>query len=203
MKFQMTLLMAAVLALPMATSAQGNSVEQEQNMTAAGDAFAAIGSFVGDVRFSEEDVKNVLELWPEFEDLGDEVTSRLSRDVDSAADIKAALEEPAYVAWVEKHELDRENWLRRALRIQLLLAKDDFDAQGAEQRAQMQQQLKEMEKMRAQVGEATYQKMMQTMKSSMAMMDSMTETMASLPPASDDERALLDKYRKQLKRVVD
>jgi len=202
MKSLVAYLLSAALLLPSLSVAQDRAQSMQESMDKAEGTLSAMTEFVGDVRFDEADVKHVIELWPEFEELGEKISDEIGEDEDSAPDFTAVLSEPGYKAWVKKHGLDGKGWLQRALRIQLLTAKGQYDAGDIPSNDQMDEQMKQLEKMRSQLGEKAYEQMVKTMKVASSAMSSMNESMNSLPQANEKEQALLDKYSEQLKDVM-
>jgi len=198
MKVWMCCVIAAICAAPV--WAQGGEVADEQEKLVAWTK--AIAEFVGKERFSEADLKSFLEHYDSFNEFGDdEDEDQYFKDGKYRIDLM--LEDEDYVKWAEARGLDRTKWLKKALRITAVVMKRQSAGQFDQYLKMVEQQLADLEKQRAELGDEMYNQMKQAFEAGAAVTRKMQEAFRQLPDASDEEAKLLEKYKKEMSRIME
>lgn len=177
----------------------GESVEESNREFM--ESMAAMAEFVKDVNFNEEDVQSVIENWRDFAAVGEELDDGgvvEGADEEETIDFEGFLAYPAYRSWAKSRGLDPDMWMKKFMRIQVMLMKVSAAGgmdKGAEQ---IRQQLAELEAQRAQLGEDVYRQMKAAMEAGAATMSSVGTAYSNMPDPTSSEKKLLEKYRDQL-----
>jgi hypothetical protein len=157
--------------------------------------------FVGGVTFNENDVLSFIRHWEELNELDQE------EDDGELLDFEAILNHPEYRAWASDRGLDPEDWMRKSVRITLVLTGEQIQKEVAQAKAQVNselpEQLKMLESQRAQLGEEAYQQMKQAVESSAAMVNSFQNLAADWPKPTASEKVVLDKHRAELLALIE
>lgn len=186
----------AWLALLLALSCLNAQARPESDSAAQeiDNMFTAANDFVGDVRFSGEDIESLMEHWVEFNAIGESHGD----DDEGTVDFDGILSDSTYLDWAESKGLDAEDWLRKAVRITMVLFREQI-VNGAETfPAQMQQQMDFIEQQREQLGEEMYQQMKQAMEDAARYTRQLRESAERLPQATAAEAGALEPYRDAL-----
>jgi hypothetical protein len=188
-----------VLGFSSVVSAQSEDEAIAEEMQELNKLVTEVQEIAGNVRFDEADVESLIRLWPEF----DELSQMADNDDDEdSIDFKAMLADPAYRQWAASHDLDAEDWMRKTVRIMMILYREQMLQSVALAPQQIQKQMEMIEQQRAQIGEEIYQQMKQTMESSAAMSKYMEEAVRKMPEATAAEDAVLDKHRDELMMLM-
>ena len=193
---------AVVLVAGMACSGALASSEQEDWEEAGRsvtEIMAATKSFIKEARFNEADVKSVIELWPDFDQMADQEED----DSETVIDFESIVDDLEYRRWAASHGLDPEDWLRKTMRITMLLYRDQMQQGMAMAPEQLEQQMAFVERQRDRMSEEMYRQMKEAMVAAAESTRQMREGIMSLPEPTSSERALLDKYRAQLSELMD
>ena len=164
-----------------------------------------ISDFTRDVTFDERDVRNVIDFWPELDQL--EVMQE-EEDVDTESpaefsrDVREILADGEYLSWARGNGLDPESFLKKSMRISSVFMQQQFEGQQAMMDSQRASYEKMVEQSCAQVDADTCAQMRAAMKQSLAMSDAMVKGMESLPKPTAAEAALLEKYGAELEAVM-
>ena len=153
----------------------------------------SLAAFVKDVRFNDEDVQSLIDLYHDFTILGGE-----DDEQGEFTDFSTVLNDKEYQAFVELNGLNSEMWLKKTMRILAVMMRTEMAENSSEETFDMQAQLSELEEMRAEIGEEAYQQAKQALAAGAAAMDGMEEAYRNLPEPSDAEKVVLAKYRDQL-----
>jgi hypothetical protein len=195
------LLLSLLLFTAGAAAAQTREETVEDSNRRFVESMKAMADFVKDVRFDEGDIKATIAHWEEVSVLGEEDAPEGTYDEDEdyeVTDFKGILADPAYRSWAKSKGFDADQWLKKFMRIQMMLMKDAIASSASEGRAQMEAQLAEIEAQRAQIGEELYQQMMEAMQLGAATMSSIGAAYEDIPEPTASEKTLLDRYRDQL-----
>lgn len=196
-----TLLVGILIsAAPVATNGQDPYAGMEQSQQEVDQMFAALGEYVGDVRFDEDDVRSLIEHWDEWDQFGAQSGEDPDEDV---IDFNAILLDSTYREWTAARGLDADDWLRKTLRITMTLYRDQMMMAAQAMPAQMAQQMQMLEQNRAQMGEELYQQMKQGMEAAGQYGSAVVDSARHLPEPTPTERALLEKYSDQLAMIMD
>ena len=201
MKFGKVIVVSlAALFLAMGSAvAQNYDEDFEQSSLEFKESMEAMGDFVKDVTFDEGDIKNMIAYWEEISTLGDEDESEMAfEEEEEVIDFQELLAYPEYRSWAKSKGFDPDKWLKKFMRIQVMMMKDSVSAGAAEGRAQMEAQLAEFEAQRAQMGEEVYQQMKQAMEAGAAALDDVGSAYKNLPEPTASEKALIERYRDQI-----
>jgi hypothetical protein len=192
------LMLLAVVAAPI--FAQTASVDVEAEMAAAQLEFAkwmaSTRAFVAGTIFNDDDIRSVIELWPEFAAIGEE------EDEEEMVDYKEVLDDPVYKEFIAAHGLAGESWLKKSTRILFLVMKEQMATNLAAAEAQMPAQLQMIEEQKAQLGDDAYQTIKRAYEASVSMMKAQREAWASMPEPTASERALLETYQDDLAALM-
>ncbi len=163
-----------------------------------------ISDFTRGVTFDEGDVRNVIDYWPELDEL--EVMQEEDEDTESptefARDVRKILADGEYVSWARGNGLDPESFLKKSMRISTVFMQQQFEGQRAMIDSQRASYEKMVEQSCAQVDADTCAQMRAAMKQSLAMSDAMVKGMEGLPKPTAAEAALLEKYGAELEAVM-
>ena len=88
---------------------------------------SSASQLVNEVRFNETDVKAMIAYWDEMKALGGEEEQTDEEDVDTFASFEGLFDSPTYQSWAKSKGLDPAVWMKKFLRIQLMLMKDAID----------------------------------------------------------------------------
>lgn len=175
------------------------SAQYEEEAKAKLEAMAAeINEFVGDVRFDESDIQNLIELWDEFNEIGE----AYEEEDDETIDFSELLADPDYRALASSYGLDPDAWLRKATRIMMVMYRDAILEGAAAMPLQMGAQLEMLEQQREQYGEEVYQQMKEAMENSAELTNAMVEAAKKYPKATAAEAKLLEVYKDQLTALM-
>lgn len=189
-----------ILAMGIAM-AQNYEEDIEQSSAQVRESMEAMGNFVKDVTFDENDIQNMLTYWEEINSLGDEGKSEVvygGEEEEEMIDFEELLAYPEYRSWAESKSFDPDTWLKKFMRIQVMMMKDSVAAGSFEGKAQMEAQLAEIESQRAQMGEEVYQQVKQAMEAGAAALDDVGSAYKNLPEPTASEQALIERYREQI-----
>jgi len=196
-----TILAVVLVALaPVALHAQDEIAVMQEAQEELDQMFAGVGAFVGDVRFNEGDVRSLIDLWEEWNELGDE---QEDDEDDAVIDFESILRDSAYQHWAASHSLDADDWMRKTMRISMALYREKMLAAAEVMPAQMEEQLEMIEQQREQLGEELYQQMKEGMEATAEYGKAITDSARHLPEPTAAEQALLDLYRDELAMVID
>ena len=182
-------------AVPVVATAQS---EEKQAVAEMESMVTEVNQFVGDVRFDEADIESLIELWDEF----DEVGQAYDDDEDEIFDYSEILADAEYRRWASSHGLDADEWMRKTVRITMVLYREMVLESAATMPHQMQQQMKMIEGQREQFGEEAYQQMKEAMEASTLYMNAVVESAKDLPQATPAEAKALEAYRDELTTLM-
>ena len=193
-------LLAVVLiaAAPMAVFAQDAEQATKEALDKLDQMSAEVNRFVGEVRFSESDVKSLIDLWEEYSEIGED-----EYDPEEDIDFESMLNDDVYVHWAESHGLDADEWARKTVRITMMLYREQMLEAAKEMPEQMAQQMAMIEEQREQLGEEMYQQIKQGMEESAQYSKAIAENARSLPQPTAAEQAILDEYRAELMMLME
>ena len=157
-----------------------------------------VNSFVGDVRFTESDVKSLIDLWEEYSEFGED-----EYESEEDIDFESMLDDDRYLQWAESHGLDADDWARKTVRITMMIYRDQMLEAGKLMPEQMAQQMAMIEEQREQLGEEMYQQIKQGMEESARYGKAIAENARSLPEPTAAEQAILDTYRSELMMLME
>jgi len=203
MKFGKVIIISlAALFLAVGPAAAQNYEESiEQSSLEFKESMEAMGDFVKDVTFDEKDIKDMIAYWEEISTLGDEGENEMvpeGEEEEEMIDFQELLTYPEYRSWAKSKGFDPDKWLKKFMRIQVMMMKDSVSAGASEGRAQMEAQLAEFEAQRAQMGEEVYQQMKQAMEAGAAALDDVGSAYQNFPDPTSSEKALIERYREQI-----
>lgn len=184
--------------MPLSTQAQDVYAEMEQSEKDVDQMFMAAGKFIDDVRFNEADVTNLISLWDEWNEIGNSQYD----DDEEFVDFESVLQDSEYLQWAASHDLDAQDWLRKTVRISMLLYREQMLAAAEVVPAQFQEQLDMIEQQRHQLGEELYQQMKQGLEATAQYSANITDSAHHLPEPTAAEQALLDQYRDDLMMIM-
>ena len=179
-----------------ASPALGQSTQDEigQSSRQFEERTKSLSEFVKDVRFNEEDVQSLISQWDDFNAIGEEKDG----DEGEFVDFDSILNDSDYRSWAISKGLNSETWLKKTMRIMAMIMRTQIKASKSEGQFDMKAQLAELEEIRAQMGEETYQQMKKVMEASAAAMQGVDNSYKYLPVPTDSEKILLVKYNNQL-----
>jgi len=196
-----TVLLSLLLLTAGAAAAQTHEESVEDSNRKFKESMEAMADFVKDVSFDESDIKAMISNWEEVNTLGGDGETEgagYDEEEDEMINFDKILADPAYRSWAKSKGFDPDKWMKKFMRIQMMLMKDAIADTASEGNAQMKAQLAEIEAQRAQIGEELYQQMMEAMQLGASTMSSIGTAYEGLPEPTPSEKALLDKYRDQL-----
>jgi hypothetical protein len=196
----------AALFLVMGTAVAGTvesdvdfDIDAEQSDAEFKESMKAMADFVRDVTFDEDDIKNIIAYWDDIQSFGEEEEeTAYEDDEEETADYSELLAHPEYRSWAKSKGFDPDKWLKKFLRIQVMMMKVEMAAAASEGREQMKVQLAELEARRAQIGEEAYQQMKQAMEAGAAALDNVGDAYRDFPEPTSSEKALIERYREQI-----
>jgi hypothetical protein len=193
-------LLSLLLLTAGAAAAQTHEESVEESNRQFRESMKAMSDFVKDVSFDEGDIKALIAHWDEVNTIGGEGAGDGAHDEedDEMIDFGGILADPAYRSWAKSKGFDPDRWLKKFMRIQMMLMKDSITSTASEGSAQLKAQLVEIEAQRAQIGEEMYQQIVQAIQLGATTMSNIDTAYDSLPEPTPEEKALLDKYRDQL-----
>lgn len=155
-----------------------------------------LAEFVKDVRFNEKDIQSFISLADDFNSIGAE-----EDDDEEYVDFSTILNDSEYLSWARSKGIDSDIWLKKSMRIIAVMMRTEIEANRSEEQFDMQAQMKELEEMRAQMGEEAYQQSIQAMTAVSAAMQGLDNATKNLPVPTDAEKALLAKYKDELMSI--
>jgi uncharacterized membrane protein YccC len=160
--------------------------------------FTAVNDFVEGVRFSEKDVESLIEHWAEFNAIGEEYED----DDEGSIDFDGILSDPTYRDWADSQSFDAEDWLRKAVRISMVLFREQMLSSAEMFPQQMQQQMEMIEQQRDHVDEEMYLQMKQAMEDSARYAEQLRESAERLVQPTAAETSALEQYRDTLMALM-
>jgi hypothetical protein len=187
-------------ALMLCTVSPGAGQSSQDDIYSSGRQFEEwakdLSEFVKDVRFNEEDVQSLISLWDDFTAVGGE---EAEEDEEEFMDFSAILYDKAYRSWADSKGINGEMWLKKTMRIMAMVMRSSIEANSSSQEQfDLKAQLEELEEMRPQMDEETYQQMKQAMEAGAAAMQGINDSLKYLPVPIASEKMLLTKYNDQL-----
>ena len=149
--------------------------------------------FVKDVRFNEGDIKSFISLAEEFNSFG-----AGEDDDEEYTDFNTIVNDSEYMAWARSKGISGEMWLKKSMRIIAVMMRTEMAENSPEDQFDLQDQLEQLEEMRAQIGEEAYQQALQSMTAASAAMQGLENAYKYLPVPTESEKALLAQYKEQL-----
>ena len=154
----------------------------------------SLADFVRDVRFNEEDMQSFINLADDFNSFGAEQDNMDGEYVD----FNTILNDPDYLSWAMSKNINSDMWLKKTMRIIAVMMQTEMEANNSEEQIDLQEQLKELEAMREQMGEEVYQQALRAMTDASAAMQGLDKAYKYLPVPTEAEKGLLAKYREEL-----
>jgi len=155
-----------------------------------------LAEFVKDVRFDEKDIQSFISLADDFNSIGAE-----EGDEEEYVDFGTILNDSEYLSWAGSKGIDSEIWLKKSMRIMAVMMRTEIEANRSEEQFDLQAQMKELEGMRAQMGEEAYQQAIQAMTAVSAAVQGLDNAYKNLPVPTGAEKALLAQYKDELMSV--
>jgi hypothetical protein len=192
--------LAVVLIAIASTAAFAQNAEQatKEALDKLDQMSVEVNSFVGDVRFNENDVKSMIDLWEEYSEIGEN-----EYESEEDIDFESILNDDRYLQWAESNSLDADDWARKTVRIMMMLYREQMLEAAKVMPEQMAQQMAMIEEQREQLGEEMYQQIKQGMEESAQYGKVVAENSRSLPQPTAAEQAVLDKYRAELMMLME
>ena len=157
-----------------------------------------VSEFIADVRFDEGDIEKMIELWDDFES-----SQRFEPDDDDAEmNFDKVLSDPQYRSWAASHGLDAEDYMRKTMRITMMLFAEQMQASAAMMREQIPQQMAMIEAQKDQVGDELYQQMKQGMEESQRYSEALSQSWSKLGKPTAAEQRALDAYSDELMALM-
>ena len=181
--------------LPAAATAQSENERAQDKLEAIA---AEVNEFVADVRFDESDIQNLIELWDEFNEFGEAYED----EDDEFVNFSEVLADPEYRKFASSYGLDPDDWLRKSIRITMVMAREAILQGAAAMPQQMKQQMEMLEQQREQYGEEIYLQMKEAMENSDELTNAMVEAAKKYPQATAAEAKLLETYKDQLTALM-
>ena len=136
--------LAALLLTAAVATAQSYEESVEESTREITEMMEGMADFVKDVTFDEDDVKSMVKYRDELEALGEEVEgegegegSEYDEEDDEMIDFKEFLANPEYRSWAKSRGLDSDTWMKKLMRFQMLMMKNEMAANASEGNAQM------------------------------------------------------------------
>jgi hypothetical protein len=187
-----------IAAAPMAVLAQDTEQATKEALEKLDQMSVEVNSFVGDVRFDENDVKSQIDLWDEYSEIGED-----EYEDDEDIDFESVLDDDRYLQWAESHNLDADDWARKTVRITMMIYREQMLEAAEVMPAQMAQQMAMIDEQREQLGEEMYQQIKQGMEETAQYGKAVAENARSLPQPTAAEQAILDEYRAELMMLME
>ena len=159
--------------------------------------FDDVSRFVGDTRFDEGDIESLIEHWDGYAVIGGD-----DEDDDAAVDFNALLANDEYRQWTASHDLDAEDWLRKTVRITMILYREQMLEEAEEIPQQVDAQLAEIDAQRAQLGEEMYEQLRASVEMGQRYALDMLDAARKLPEPTAEESRALDAYRDELMSLM-
>lgn len=205
-------LVVGMLAMLLIGLANGADESMQEEIDQANGQFSQImgevGDFVADVTFNEDDIKSIikhraaLEAMDDSHESNDDDYEEQSYEEQSGAediiDFNELISDQEYVNWAKSEGLEPGIWMKKFMRVQIMMMKNELAANAGDMDVEMKQQLAELESQREQMGEAMYQQMKQLLTMSAQSMTMLSTAYGNLPEPTAAEKALLQQYRDQL-----
>lgn len=189
------MLTATILTVSAVAGSEPGSIEETYGKF--GQSMGAMASFVKDVTFDEADIKSIIQYSGELHGMGEGKHQGAAAD-DQLTDFSAILNDSDYGTWAKSKGLDPEVWLKKFIRVQLMIMKQQLTASGQDASASMTTRLAELDAQKEQLGEDIYQKMKQLVMMGGRVMAMAEETARNLPDPTESEKKLLERYLDQL-----
>jgi hypothetical protein len=166
----------------------------------------ASAEFTKDIRLTEADLKKWIELAPSFDKIGE--GEKEEEDIfekcfsDGKFSFDYILKHSAYGKWAREHGVDTTQWLKKHMRVTMLVMREEGLKHIAMAEKRLPQQLKEIEAMKGQMDENAYNQMKKAVELSVAMMKKTKELYASIPKPAEEEAKLLKQYGPKLRQAM-
>ena len=154
-----------------------------------------LADFVKDVRFNETDIQSFISLAEDFNAIG---AQQKMEGENEFVDVSAIANNAEYLAWAQAKGINSQAWLKKTMRIIAVMMQTEMEANNSEEQIDLQEQLKELEAMRDQMGEDVYQQALKAMTDASAAMQGLDNAYKYLPVPTEAEKQLLEKYREAL-----
>ncbi|MBU0674919.1 MAG: hypothetical protein KJ950_09780 [Proteobacteria bacterium] len=155
-----------------------------------------LAEFVSDVRFTEDDVLDMIARWSEFTALDDNMEKTAEDDV--LVDFNEALKDPDYLNWAQSRQLDPKLWLKKSMRVIALGMRDEITLGTDATVIGMEARLVDLEKKKAQMNPEAYLQTKKGMEDGIAAIKGMQEAYQYLPKPTPAEKQLLEQYQADL-----
>jgi hypothetical protein len=159
--------------------------------------FDDVSRFVSDTRFDEGDIESLVEHWDGYAVIGGN-----DDDDGVAVDFNALLANDEYRQWTASHGLDAEDWLRKTVRITMILYREQMLEEAGEIPQQVDAQLAEIDAQRAQLGEEMYQQLRAFVEMGRRYALDMLDAARRLPEPTAAESQALDAHRDELMSLM-
>jgi hypothetical protein len=187
-----------IAAAPVVVFAQDVEQATKEALEKLDQMSVEVNSFVGDVRFDENDVKSLIDLWDEYSEIGED-----EYEDDEDIDFESVLDDDRYLQWAESHNLDADDWARKTVRITMMIYREQMLEAAEVMPEQMAQQMAMIDEQREQLGEEMYQQIKQGMEETAQYGKAVAENARSLPQPTAAEQAILDEYRAELMMLME
>lgn len=153
-----------------------------------------LAGFVREVRFNEADIISFINLSEDFHAVG----AGKGDEAEEFIDFNALVNHSEYLAWARSKGVNSEVWLKKSMRIIAVMMRTEMAAYSPEDQFDLQEQLEQLEEMRTQMGEETYQQALQSMTAASEAMQGLENAYRYLPVPTEAEKTLLAKYKDAL-----
>ncbi|MHC4972279.1 MAG: hypothetical protein ACYTG3_08100 [Planctomycetota bacterium] len=180
--------------------------EQDKAMAKMDAWMKATVEFSKDTRLTETDVKKWIELAPSFDKIGEgekeneDIFEKCFKDGKFSFDY--ILQHAAYGKWAREHGVDTTQWLKKHMRVSMLIMREEGLKHIEKAEKELPQQLKQIEAMKGQMDENMYKQMKKAVEASVAAMAKTKKLYLSIPKPTEDEAKLLKTYGPQLRRAM-
>ena len=163
--------------------------------------------FSKDIKLTEDDLKKWIEIAPSFNEIGkddaeeEDVFDKGYKDGKFSFDV--ILKDDEYRKWVGARGLDATQWLKRHIRINMFLMREQGLKHVAMAEKQLPEQRKQIEAMKGQLDEKTYAQLKSTLDTSAAMLKTTKKLYNSIPEPTEAEAKLLKKYERKLLEIME
>lgn len=195
--------LATLLVGLSSVSAESLQEEMDQASSQFSQTMGEIGIFIQDVTFNEDDIKSIIKHRAALEAMDD--SHEPSGDdyeeqggAEEVMDFNELINDAEYVSWAKSEGLEPGLWMKKFMRVQIMMMKDELAANTGNIDVEMAEQMAELESQREQMGEAMYQQMKQLLAMSAQSMNMLGHAYDNLPEATSAEKALLQRYHDQL-----
>ena len=190
---------ALVVVAPIVAFAQDVEEATEEALEKLDQMSVEVNNFVGDVRFDEGDVRNLIDLWDKYSEIGED---EFDPD-DEGIDFAELLQNDTYLGWAASHGLNAEDWARKTVRITMMIYREQMLEVAKVMPQQMAEQMAMIEDQRAQLGVEMYQQIKKGMEESAKYSEAIAANARSLPKPTAAEQAILAKYRGELMMLME